>query len=123
MEIDQKILPDEKTPLDRALSEGIAAGADVIFTTGGTGVGPRDVTPEMVSARCQKFIPGVMEHVRFHYGADNPRAWLNRSVAGIADRTQIYALPGSPKAVEEYLLETFKILEHVVYTLHDLDPH
>ena len=44
-------------------------------------------------------------------------------MAGVAGRTQIYALPGSPKAVDEYLQEIFKILEHVVYTLQDLDPH
>ncbi|MGD0516929.1 MAG: molybdenum cofactor synthesis domain-containing protein [Thermoguttaceae bacterium] len=123
LEIDLIILPDEIKPLDVALSESIAAGADVIFTTGGTGVGPRDITSEVVSAHCEKFIPGIMEHVRLHYGAVNPRAWLSRSVAGIAGRTQIYALPGSPKAVEEYLQEIFKILDHVVYILQDLDPH
>ncbi len=123
LEIDMKILPDEKSLLDVALSEGLSAGADVIFTTGGTGIGPRDITPEVVSAHCEKFIPGVMEHIRLHYGAANPRAWLSRSVAGVAGRTQIYALPGSPKAVDEYLREIFKILEHVVYTLQDLDPH
>ena len=123
IKFDQKIIPDEKTLLSAALTEGLASGADVIFTSGGTGVGPRDITPEVVSAHCEKFIPGVMEHVRMHYGAANPRAWLSRSVAGIAGRTQIYALPGSPKAVEEYLAEIFKILEHVVYTIQDLDPH
>jgi molybdopterin adenylyltransferase len=123
LEFDLTILPDEKSLLDDALSEGLASGTDVIFTTGGTGIGPRDITPEVVSTHCEKFIPGVMENIRQHYGAANPRAWLSRSVAGVAGRTQIYALPGSPKAVDEYLQEIFKILEHVVYTLHDLDSH
>ena len=123
LEIDMKTLPDEKHLLDVVLSEGLTTGADVIFTTGGTGVGPRDITPEIVIAHCDKIIPGVMEYIRLHYGADNPRAWLSRSVAGIAGRTQIYTLPGSPKAVDEYLREIFKILERIVYTIQDLDPH
>jgi len=95
----------------------------VIVTTGGTGIGPRDITPEVVTALCQKQIPGIMEHIRAKFGAANPNALLSRSVAGVAGRSQIYALPGSVRAVEEYLGEILKTLEHVLCMLHGLDVH
>jgi len=96
---------------------------DVVFTTGGTGIGPRDITPETVAALCERLIPGIMEHVRAKHGQQNPRARLSRSIAGVAGKTQIYTLPGSVRAVEEYLEEILKTLEHVVYMLHELDVH
>ena len=71
----------------------------------------------------EKELVGVMEHIRVKFGQDKPSALLSRSVAGVAGRTQIYALPGSVKAVSEYLGEIFKTLEHAVYMLHSLDVH
>ncbi len=64
-----------------------------------------------------------MENIRVKFGNDKPSALLSRSVAGIAGRTQIYALPGSVRAVEEYIDEILKILEHAVYMIHGLDVH
>ena len=95
----------------------------MIFTTGGTGVGPRDITPDVVTELCDKFIPGIMDHIRLKFGADKPNALLSRSVAGVAGSTLIYTLPGSVRAVQEYMQEILKTLEHLILTLHGLDDH
>lgn len=117
------VLPDDPDMLRAELIAARDQGVDVIFTTGGTGVGPRDFTPETVAAVCDKLIPGIMEHIRMKYGAANPNALLSRSVAGVAGSTLICALPGSVRAVEEYMAEILKTLEHLVVTVHGLDTH
>jgi molybdenum cofactor synthesis domain-containing protein len=121
--IETKILPDDPQQLRDELLQAKSAGVDVIITTGGTGVGPRDITPEAVAAVCDKLIPGIMENIRLKFGAANPNALLSRSIAGVAGRSQIYALPGNVRAVEEYLGEIFKTMEHLVLMLHELDVH
>lgn len=118
--VKQAILPDEAAPLALALRDAIDAGVDVVFTLGGTGIGPRDVTSDVVAAQCEKMLPGVMEAIRAKYGAENPMALLSRSVAGVAKMTQLYALPGSPNAVSEYLTEVLKVLEHAILMLHGI---
>ena len=122
-EVETLVIPDDAAKLRKALIAAKTAGMDAVFTTGGTGVGPRDITPETVSAFCDKLLPGIMEAIRVKYGLEKPAARLSRSVAGIAEKMQVYALPGSPKAVEEYMEEVLKTLEHVMYTLHGLDFH
>ncbi len=93
--IEPRLLPDDAGLLRCEIVRGIQEGIDVIFTTGGTGVGPRDITPDTVAPLCDRLIPGIMEHIRAKFGAGNPRARLSRAVAGIAGKTQIYTLPGS----------------------------
>ena len=117
------VLPDDPQQLQTEILRAKQCGVDVVFTTGGTGVGPRDITPETVAPLCERLIPGVMEHVRAKYSRQNPRARLSRSIAGVAGKTQIYTLPGSVRAVEEYMEEILETLEHVVYMLHELDVH
>jgi molybdopterin adenylyltransferase len=121
--IDSGILPDDPQQLRHDLLAAVATGVDVVFTTGGTGVGPRDVTPETAAGVCERLIPGIMENVRRTFGTANPQALLSRSIAGVAGKTQIYTLPGSPRAVEEYLGEILKTIEHVIFMLHGLDVH
>lgn len=123
LNITNTILPDDADQLRAALDEALADGADAVFTTGGTGVGPRDSAPEVVTGFCEKLIPGIMELVRLKYGRKNPNALLSRSVAGTKGTTQVYALPGSVKAVEEYMGEILKTFTHVVCMLHGLDVH
>ena len=94
-----------------------------MFTTGGTGVGPRDVTPDVVAALADKTIPGIMDAIRIKYGAAKPNALLSRSVAAVIRSTLVYTLPGSVRAVEEYMDEILKTLEHLIFTLHGLDLH
>jgi len=122
-EVQAVVLPDDADRLLAELSTARNDGADVVFTTGGTGVGPRDVTPEVVSAFCEKTIPGIMEAIRIKYGAEKPNALLSRSVAGVAGTMLVFALPGSVKAVTEYLAEIEKVLDHLLYMLYGLDAH
>ncbi len=122
-QIESIVLPDDA---DRLRAELIAArdeGVDVVITTGGTGIGPRDITPEVVTSLADKLIPGIMEHIRLTYGAQKPNALLSRSVAAVMGKTLVYSLPGSVKAVDEYLGEILKTMAHAVYMLHSLDAH
>jgi len=123
LQIDNAVIADDAAKLREKLTNTISQKVDVIFTLGGTGIGPRDITPETVAAVCDKMIPGIMENIRVKFGKEKPSALLSRSVAAIAGRTQIYTLPGSVRAVEEYLAEILKILEHAVFMVHGLDVH
>ena len=121
--VERTILPDEAERLRQVLLAARDAGVDLVFTLGSTGLGPRDIAPEVVAGVCEKTVPGVMEHIRAKYGADNPRARLSRSVAGVAGRMQVYALPGSPRAVGDYLAEILPVWEHAFFMIHGLDVH
>jgi molybdenum cofactor synthesis domain-containing protein len=122
-QIESALLPDDAALLRAELLTARGAGVDVVFTTGGTGVGLRDITPEVVTEVCDKLLPGIMENIRLKFGAQKPNALLSRSVAGVAGQTQIYALPGSVRAVEEYMGEILKTLEHALGMIHGLDLH
>jgi molybdenum cofactor synthesis domain-containing protein len=121
--VEQRLLPDDADLLRREIVVGREQGVDVIITTGGTGVGPRDIAPETVAPLCDKLLPGIMEHIRAKYGANNPRARLSRAIAGTAGTTQIYTVPGNVRAVEEYLPEILVTLEHVAEMLRGDDVH
>ncbi len=122
-EIEHTIIPDDPESLRVLLERAEEEKIDVVFTTGGTGVGPRDYTPEVVKELMDKEIPGVMEAIRMKYGMEKPNALLSRGVAGLMGETFVYTLPGSVKAVNEYLEEIFKTLKHLIYMLHGIDAH
>jgi len=109
--------------LKTAIEKGVAEGADAIFTTGGTGIGPRDITPDVVGTMLEREMPGIMESIRVKYGEKIPSALLSRSVAGTIGQTQIYTLPGSVKAVKEYTAEILRTLEHAIFMLHGINSH
>lgn len=117
-EIARKLLKDDENLLTRTLQTALKNEVDIIFTLGGTGISPRDIAPETVAKFCQKIIPGVMENIRLKYAEKNPASLLSRSIAGINNNTQIYALPGSVKAVEEYLTEIIKTLNHAILMMY-----
>lgn len=119
-EIQNKLFPDDAVLLKRELEKARDENIDVIITTGGTGAGPRDMTPDVAAGLCDKIIPGIMEHIRMKYGSQNPNALLSRSVAGIMGTTQVYALPGSVRAVREYMEEILKTLEHLILMMHGM---
>jgi len=123
IEIETAIVPDDATAIERELLDAAENDADIIFTTGGTGIGSRDITPDVVAALCEKNIPGIMEHIRTKYGAKNPNALLSRSVAGIFKNTVIFTLPGSEKAVSEYSTEILPMLEHIIFMTNNIDIH
>lgn len=122
-QISNIVLADDADKLREELTKAIDGKVEVIFTLGGTGVGPRDITPETIASVCDKTIPGIMENIRIKYGQEKPSALLSRSVAAMAGGTQIYALPGSVRATEEYLTEILKTLEHTILMVHGLDVH
>lgn len=121
--IDRKLIPDDTEALKMILEEARKEQADIIITTGGTGIGPRDITPDVVKPYLDKEIPGIMELIRFKYGSLKPNALLSRAIAGVMQNTLVYTLPGSVKAVEEYMTEIIPTLRHSVYMLHNLDAH
>jgi molybdenum cofactor synthesis domain-containing protein len=121
--IETKILPDDAARLRQELGRGREEKVDLVFTTGGTGVGPRDITPDVVLAMADKIIPGIMESIRLKFGRDNPRALLSRSLAAILGRSIVYTLPGSPQAAREYLREILQTMEHIIFMLHGVDHH
>lgn len=96
---------------------------DILFTTGGTGIGSRDITPDVIAPLLTMELPGIMDLVRLKYGANNPGALLSRSIAGTISKTLVFALPGSVKAVKEYTEEIVKILEHSIFMLYDISQH
>lgn len=122
VEFSQKLIPDDSLILHEILISS-AGTYNFIFTTGGTGIGPRDITVETVKPLLTKEIPGIMEFIRVKYGLNKPNALLSRGVAGIIGNAVIYTLPGSVKAVNEYLSEIFKTLEHIVYMQYGIDSH
>lgn len=112
-EITVEVIPDDKKKLLTLLEKYYSEYADAIFTTGGTGVGPRDITPEVVEEFADKLLPGIMEYIRVKYGEKFPNALLSRSLAAIKGRTVIYCLPGSVKAAGEYTEEILKSIDHL----------
>jgi molybdopterin adenylyltransferase len=117
------IVPDEPEQLKGELKLVCENGFDVVVTTGGTGIGSRDITPEVVKGLIKKELPGIMEHIRVKYGSKIPNALISRSVAGVYGNALIYALPGSVKAVREYMDEILPTLEHTVFMLKDINTH
>lgn len=115
-------IPDDAVRLDALLVE--ASGRyDLIFTTGGTGLGPRDITVDTLKKHLRIEIPGVMDYIRLTAGAVNPNALISRSVAGLIGNTPLFALPGSVKAVNEYMDTIEKVLEHLIFTIQGIDTH
>tara|TARA_B100002003_G_C13873792_1_gene427045 strand:- start:207 stop:704 length:498 start_codon:yes stop_codon:yes gene_type:complete len=115
---EQAIVPDEKDLIAQKLSSWANAGSvDLIVTTGGTGLAPRDVTPEATLSVIDKEVPGFGESMRAFGMAKVPTAMLSRALAGIRKRTLIINLPGSPKAVTEGLNTILPALPHAIKTL------
>lgn len=107
------ILPDEKSMIKEKLIE-YSGKVDLILTTGGTGLSPRDVTPEATLEVIEREIPGIAEAVRSEGLKKTKRAMLSRAVAGVRDKTLIINLPGSPKAVKENLEVIIDVIPHAI---------
>ena len=97
------VLPDEKALLSKKIEELCGLGLNLILTTGGTGLSPRDVTVEAVRGLMDREIPGITEAARSHGQARTPLSMFSRGIAAQRGQTLILTLPGSPKAVEEWL--------------------
>ncbi len=119
--IDKQIIPDEREKLQAQIND--ANEYDLIFTSGGTGIGSRDITLSVVKPLLDHEIPGIMEYIRLKYGSLKPNALLSGGIAGIIGSSLIYTLPGSTKAVAEYMNEILTTLQHLIYMKTDMDIH
>jgi molybdopterin adenylyltransferase len=108
-----EILPDEKEIIKEKLIE-YSKKADLILTTGGTGLSPRDVTPEATLEVIDRQVPGIAEAMRSAGLKKTNRSMLSRAVAGVKGRSLIINLPGSPKAVKENLSVILDVIPHAI---------
>ncbi|UNK71434.1 MogA/MoaB family molybdenum cofactor biosynthesis protein [Microbacterium sp. H1-D42] len=118
---DAVVTPDGSDAVERALRRMLASGIRLIVTSGGTGVAPRDETPEGTSRVLERELPGIAEELRRAGAAVKPAAMLTRGLAGVAGRTLIVNLPGSPKAVAEGMPIVLSVAAHVLDQLDGED--
>jgi len=109
---DYVVVPDNQEQITDVLLAWCESGIDLVLTTGGTGFGPRDRTPEATKAVIEREVPGIPEAMRVLSLQKTDRAMLSRAVAGIRKQTLIINLPGSPKAVEECLEYILPAVRH-----------
>ncbi len=113
-----RLVQDEKELIVNAITEmADKENCDIVFTTGGTGFAPRDVTPEATKSVIEKETPGISEAIRAKSLEITQRAMLSRAVSGIRGKTLVINLPGSPKAVRESIAIVLPVLTHAVETL------
>lgn len=114
----ERVMGDDKEALMELLIKLADANEiDLILTSGGTGLSPRDITPEATLNVIEKEVPGIAEYMRAYSTQITSRAMLSRAVAGMRGRTLIINLPGSPKAVRECLTAILPVLPHAVETI------
>ncbi|HKV03756.1 MAG TPA: MogA/MoaB family molybdenum cofactor biosynthesis protein [Candidatus Acidoferrales bacterium] len=117
--VSSAVRADDRLAIEAFLKEAADSNdADVILTTGGTGLGPRDVTPEATAAVVDRMIPGFPERMRAAGMEKTPRALLSRGAAGIRGKTILINLPGSPRGAVESLDVIAELLPHAVAIIH-----
>lgn len=120
----REVAPDERAVIAGRLQQLCDTGAaDAIFTTGGTGVAPRDVTPEATRDAIEREIPGLAELMRSEGLKKTRRAALSRGVCGLRGGTLIVNLPGSPKGASESLDAIVELVPHIVDLAHGVTAH
>ena len=117
-DVARRVVPDEADRIAEAIEE-LAAGADVVLTTGGTGLTSRDVTPEATRTVLTREAPGIAEALRADSIARTPHGLLSRGVAGVVGRTLVVNLPGSPGGCRDGYAVLRPALDHAVSLLHD----
>lgn len=119
----ETLVPDEKHEIQRAIREQMNKGCRVILTTGGTGVGLRDVTPEAVQEIADRELPGFGEAMRMQSMNTTPNAILSRSLAAVVDKTLVICLPGKPAGAVECLGFVAAAVPHCVEVLQGAPTH
>jgi molybdenum cofactor synthesis domain-containing protein len=115
------VVPDEVAAVQAALRDAVAAGHDVVVTTGGTGFAPRDVTPEAVRPLLEREAPGIVEALRQHRRDEVPTTILSRAVAGTIGTTFVLTLPGSTGGVRDGVTVLGPVIGHLVAQLRGGD--
>jgi molybdenum cofactor synthesis domain-containing protein len=115
-EVIRRVVPDERDAIAEAIEE-LAGEASLVLTTGGTGVGPRDVTPEATMTVLERIAPGIAEAIRADSIAKTPHALLSRGVAGVRGQTLVVNLPGSTGGCRDGFAVLQPALEHALRLL------
>jgi molybdopterin adenylyltransferase len=118
-----EVVPDSQQTIIDAIVAAVVAGTDVVFTTGGTGLGPRDLTPQTTAMVIDFEVPGIGEAMRRAGTASTPLAALSRAIAGVRGDTLIVNLPGSVKGATESLEAVLPVLGHAIKLLHGDTMH
>jgi len=118
-----EVVPDKQERICDAIVAAVVTGADLVVTTGGTGLGPRDVTPQATSMLIDYEVPGLGEVMRRAGAAKTPMAALSRGLAGVRGHTLILNVPGSPKGATESLAAVLPVLGHAIQLLHGHTRH
>ena len=121
--IGMEVVPDDFALIEDRLHHFVDQNCDLIFTTGGTGMTPDDITPEATRVVIHREAPGLAEAMRAEGARHTPLGILSRGIAGIAEATLIVNFPGSPKAVEQLFPVIAPVLEHAVRTLRGDSSH
>jgi molybdopterin adenylyltransferase len=121
--VGMEVVPDDFALIEDRLNHFIDQRCDLIFTTGGTGMTPDDITPEATRAIIHREAPGLAEAMRAESVKHTPLGILTRGVAGISEATLIVNFPGSPKAVQQLFPVIAPVLEHAVQTLRGDSSH
>jgi molybdenum cofactor synthesis domain-containing protein len=122
-QIEHALKPDVGELICDCLKGWISRRAGLILTVGGTGLGPRDRTPEATHSVIEREVPGIAEAMRAKGAAQNPMAWLSRGIAGLAGDTLIVNLPGSLRGAEESLVAILPLVRHGMETIAGTETH
>lgn len=117
------VVPDEVAEIEAALAVAIGAGADLVVTTGGTGIAPRDVTPDATARVVERAVPGIAEAIRAYSREAVPASALSRGIAGVSGRTLIVNLPGSPGGVRDGVAVLATVVGHALAQLRGAGDH
>lgn len=120
--VPSSVVPDERASIERAIRGAAASGVALVVTAGGTGLSPRDVTPDVTADVCDRLVPGIGEAMRAASAKITPFAWLSRATAGTLSRTLVVNVPGSPKASVENLAAVIEPVRHGLKVLRAEGP-
>ncbi|TMD91101.1 MAG: MogA/MoaB family molybdenum cofactor biosynthesis protein [Chloroflexi bacterium] len=117
------VVPDEVERITEAVVTAVTRGVDLVVATGGTGLGPRDVTPQAMAALIDYEVPGIAEAMRREGASSTPMAVLSRSMAGVRERTLILSVPGSVSGAIESMQAVLPVVGHAIKLLHGDTAH
>ena len=116
-EVEGRVVPDEREQVANAIWDAVAGGTDLVVSTGGTGLGPRDVTPQATAPLLDYEVPGLAEEMRRAGLASTPMSMLSRSLAGVRGQSLVLNLPGSERGATESLQAVLAVIPHALQLL------